>query len=177
MGLRAKNGKLKYGGRFSDELDAAKRVNQICKGLGIPERNPGIGTMPHQQLKRKEKTSQYKGVSWYEREEKWYAKVQLKGKLKFGGSFIDELDAANSVNQLCKKLGIPEKNPGIGTIPPRQWQNFDIQAVGSEGANSVMDSEIIKTKNREKIKNSLKNFIIDDKSSFKKCYFYKYFLK
>merc|ERR1711925_17159 len=95
-----------------------------------------------------------------------------KGRKTHGGSFSNELDAANSVNQLCKKLGIPEKNPGIGTIPPRQWQNFDIQTVGSEEANSVMDSEIIKTKNREKIKNSLKNFIIDEKSSFKKCYFY-----
>jgi len=115
-------GRKTHGGSFSNELDAAKRVNQLCKGLGIPERNPGIGTMPHQQLKRKEKTSQYKGVSWYEREEKWYAKVQLKGKLNFGGSFIDELDAANSVNQLCKKLGIPEKNPGIGTMPNRQLQ-------------------------------------------------------
>ena len=39
----------KYGGTFKDELDAAKRVNQLCEELGIPPQNPAISAMPNQQ--------------------------------------------------------------------------------------------------------------------------------
>ena len=42
------NGKNTYGGRFKDELDAAKRVNQLCKEFKIPLRNPGISALPTQ---------------------------------------------------------------------------------------------------------------------------------
>ena len=37
-----KGGKQKYGGMFKDELDAVKRVNQVCEELGIPPQNPAI---------------------------------------------------------------------------------------------------------------------------------------
>jgi len=43
------NGHRRYGGHFKDELDAAKRVNQLCEQLGIPRKNPGIDTIPNQQ--------------------------------------------------------------------------------------------------------------------------------
>jgi 6-pyruvoyl-tetrahydropterin synthase len=39
----------KYGGYFKDELDAAKRVNQLCEELEIPLLNPKISAMPNQQ--------------------------------------------------------------------------------------------------------------------------------
>ena len=39
----------KYGGYFNDELDAAKRVNQLCAELGIPPQNLGISAIPNQQ--------------------------------------------------------------------------------------------------------------------------------
>ena len=38
-----------YGGRFNDELDAAKRVNQLCEKLKIPPQNPTISAIPNQQ--------------------------------------------------------------------------------------------------------------------------------
>ena len=39
----------KYGGIFKDELDAAKRANQLCQELGILLQNPEISAMPNQQ--------------------------------------------------------------------------------------------------------------------------------
>ena len=41
--------KSKFGGNFKDELDAGKRVNQLCEELGIPPQNPTISAMPNQQ--------------------------------------------------------------------------------------------------------------------------------
>merc|ERR1712034_305591 len=38
-----------HGGTFNDELDAAKKVNQLCIELGISEKNPGINGIPNQQ--------------------------------------------------------------------------------------------------------------------------------
>ena len=43
--------KQKYGGYFDNELDAAKKVNQLCEELGIPVKNPGISEIPNQKLK------------------------------------------------------------------------------------------------------------------------------
>ena len=53
---------------------------------------------------------------------KWIALINLKGgKLKYGGSFTDELDAANRVNQLCQEFGIPIQNHGIETSTVTQF--------------------------------------------------------
>ena len=72
---------------------------------------------------KKQKKSQYKGVSWHKMTEKWYVLIHLKGgEKKYGGVFKDELDAANRVNQLCDESGIPAKNPEISTIPNQQYQ-------------------------------------------------------
>ena len=43
-----KGQKQRYGGIFKDELDAAKRGNQLCEELGIPLQNPEISTVPNQ---------------------------------------------------------------------------------------------------------------------------------
>jgi hypothetical protein len=42
--LTLKRNIQKYGGYFKDELDAAKRVNQLCEELEIPLRNPSIAS-------------------------------------------------------------------------------------------------------------------------------------
>ena len=72
---------------------------------------------------KKEKASQYDGVTWHKRRKKWYAQLHVKGyKLKYGGTFNDELDAANRVNQLCEDLGILPQNPTISVIPNEQYK-------------------------------------------------------
>ena len=47
--LKLKGEKSKYGGIFKDELDAAKRLNQLCEEWGIPLQNPEISGIPNQQ--------------------------------------------------------------------------------------------------------------------------------
>ena len=47
--LHLKGHKQQHGGLFNNELDAAKRVNQLCEELEISPQNPGIGSMPNQQ--------------------------------------------------------------------------------------------------------------------------------
>jgi len=119
----SKGQKGKYGGYFSDELDAAKRVNQICQELGIPLQNPEISATPNQQYRKKEKTSQFKGVTWHKERRQWCARLSLKGqKQMYCGRFNDELDAAKRVNELCEKFGVPQKNPSITAIQNRQYQ-------------------------------------------------------
>jgi len=118
-----KGEKPKYGGIFNDQLDAAKRVNQICEKLEIPLRNPGIAGMPNEQSQRGAKISQYKGVSFHKESGNWSSILCLKGqKPKYGGSFMTELNAAKRVNQLCEELGIPLQNPGIAGILNEQSQ-------------------------------------------------------
>ena len=41
-----KGGKKKDGGSFKNEIDAAKRVNQLCQELGIPVKTPEISAIP-----------------------------------------------------------------------------------------------------------------------------------
>merc|ERR1712034_93921 len=115
-------GKLKCGGNFQDELDAGKRVNQLCEEMRIPLQNPEISAMPNEQYQKKEKASQYKGVYWHKQKKRWYVAICLKEqKRKYGGSFKDELDAAMRMNQLCQELRIPLKNPTISTMPNQQY--------------------------------------------------------
>merc|ERR1712034_116299 len=122
VAIYLKEQKRKYGGSFKDELDAAKRVNQLCEETGIPVQNPTISAIPNQQCQKKEKTSQYKGVYWNNQRKKWRVQLYLKGrKSKFGGNFKDEVDAGKRVNQLCEKSGIPSHNPEISAIPNQQY--------------------------------------------------------
>jgi len=47
--LTLKGETQKFGGAFNDELDAAKRVNQLCVEFGIPPQNRTISQIPNQQ--------------------------------------------------------------------------------------------------------------------------------
>merc|ERR1712034_251099 len=116
-------GKIEYGGYFIHELDAGKRVNELCEKLRIRLQNPEISAIPNQLSQKDEKKSQYKGVYWHKKSGKWYAQIYLKGqKIKYGGSFKDELNAANRVNQLCEELEIPPQNPTISAIPNQKYK-------------------------------------------------------
>jgi hypothetical protein len=109
------NSKRYYGGCFDEEIEAAKKVNQLCDELEIERKNSEL----HAIYKRKaRKTSQYKGVHWSTQTKKWYSQLHSKyASKKFGGYFDDEQDAAKQVNQLCQELGLIAKNPGISGSP------------------------------------------------------------
>merc|ERR1711925_27912 len=170
--------KTKHGGMFKDELDAAKRVNQLCEKLGNPLQNPEINATPNQQYYEREKTSQYKGVSWHKKTKMWRVRLRVckGGKVKFGGMFKDELDAAKKVNQLCEEFGIRLKNPEISTKPNQQYKHDGEKTI----ENPVISAEIFKTDNDDANKNKRKRekeFKDDDKLPVNRHYFYDYLLK
>jgi len=171
------NVRKKHGGYFKDELDAAKSVNQICEELGISPLNSGISALQNQQYQKKEKTSQFKGVSWDKKIRKWRVAIYPKGqKPKYGGSFKNEVDAANSMNQICEELGIPSQNPNVIEIPTHQSPNDDDQTI----TNPVINSEILKTDNgnaRTKKRKREKELKRDNKLPVDKFYFYDHLLK
>jgi len=171
--------KPKYYGVFDNEIDAAKRVNQICEEFEIPLKNPEISGMPTHK-EHKQKTSQYKGVHWHKSSRKWYVKVHSKGqKVKYGGTFDHEIDAAKRVNELHEEFGIFQKHTGIRMILNTQLQDHDKKNIGSEGEISIIDSEITKPIGDGTCKNENKrerktNFI---DNHVKQYYFYDHLLK
>merc|ERR1712034_143133 len=151
-------GKQKFGGVFIDEMDAAKRVNQLCEEMGIPLRNPGISAIPSQQYQKKKKTSQYKGVHWSKENRQWRAELQFKKQKQNGGYFKEELDAAKKVNQLCEKLEIPLRNHGV------------------PGETPIHTSEIPKIDNDDHGESNKKRKR-KQKIHWEEQYFYEHFLK
>jgi len=114
--------KYKCGANYDNELDAAKRVNQLCDELGIERKNPGVDAMPTQQIRRP--SSKYKGVSWSKKDKKWYAYLYLGSKTyKRGTGYNNELDAAKKVNQLCDEWGVKRKNPDVNAMPNPKTTN------------------------------------------------------
>ena len=49
-------------------------------------------------------SSQYIGVSWEKRDKKWRSSICIKGREKYLGRFISELDAANAYQAALSKL-------------------------------------------------------------------------
>merc|ERR1712034_269448 len=126
---------------------------------------------------KREKTSQYKGVYFYKPRKLWRARMRSnEGKLKFGGNFKDELDAAKRVNQLCEELGIPLQNPEISAMPNQQHQHDQNQMI----ENPAITCEILKTDDdndaKKKKRKGEKEFNdIDDELEIQ--YFYDHMLK
>jgi hypothetical protein len=75
-------------------------------------------------------TSKYKGVS--RNGQLWAVTIFFNSRRINGGRYCDELDAAKRVNQLCDKLKIAQKNPGIGSMPnPKVNNTFFVMTISS----------------------------------------------
>ena len=48
-------------------------------------------------------SSQYKGVYWHKRDNKWRAQIQINGKVQSLGNYIDEKEAAKAYNKVAVK--------------------------------------------------------------------------
>jgi len=106
------------GGQFEDELNAAKRVNQICEEFGIPQKNPEVSG--GSSAERNKKSSKYIGVCWIKSRKTWRAEINHNGKRIYGGYCGNELDAAKRVNRLCEQIEISRKNPEIKGAPEHE---------------------------------------------------------
>jgi len=54
--------KQHFGGLFKNEVDAARKVNQLCEEMGIPHKNHGISAIPNQQWKHENNESESANV-------------------------------------------------------------------------------------------------------------------
>jgi len=133
------NGELNYGGRFGDELNAAKRVNQLSEELSIPLQNPGINSIPTKEVQNK--TSIYTGVSWKKNQRKWQSTLRYNKKYCYGGTFDHEEDAAMKINLLCDEYGIKRKNPTINIALDESQQKLNCNIYQSKEENIVKKEE------------------------------------
>jgi len=53
--ISLKGQKQMFGGGFNNELDAAKKVNELCEAFGISQQNPTIYTISNEQYQKKYK--------------------------------------------------------------------------------------------------------------------------
>lgn len=110
VNLYCKDGKQKYGGLFNNELDAAKRVNQLCAEAGIPPKNPGINAIQNQELQI-ENTSTCTYIPWQLPKNGRHGRYKIK---KYNGRLFDnEKHVAMSVNLNCDECNIERKNSMI----------------------------------------------------------------
>jgi hypothetical protein len=107
--------KAYYIGSFNSEEEAAIAVNEKCQEMNMPLKNPDVKMPATTQGKQ---TSQYSGVSWDKREQKWLARFTYKGKPHFVGYFHNEIEAARAINGRCQYLNIPLKNKNVPPVSP-----------------------------------------------------------
>lgn len=79
-------------------------------GCGLDNRKQNLRPATHRQNIRnqrrqnRKKTSQYKGVYWYERDKKWMALIGFNYKRYYLGCFVDEVEAAKVYDTKAREL-------------------------------------------------------------------------
>jgi len=108
------DGKWHGCGTFDTEIEAARAVNEKCDELGIPRKNPDV---PDSNPKKE--TSKYNGVYWIEENQKWKGSIYHEKRQIYCGIHSSEKAAAHAVNEKCKELGVPLKNPSLDYVPSK----------------------------------------------------------
>lgn len=98
--------------RFILKLPKAKNNLELIvdhkNGNGLDNRKCNLRICNHQQNimhmeKQKNKSSQFKGVSWHKIRKKFVARIRINGKLKYLGQFENENQAAFVYNNMAEK--------------------------------------------------------------------------
>ena len=89
------DGKMKWLGLFTDELEAAKCYQDALKnfeaGLPIEVKKPNF-------------SSKHRGVGWHKASNKWQASIRIDGKKKYLGLFKTELEAVEVLKNFKNNL-------------------------------------------------------------------------
>ena len=85
----------------TEELDHIDHngLNNMISNLRITTRSQNA---MNQRKRNMDTHSKYKGVTWHKNHSKWYAQIQINGKLKYLGLFIIEEDAARAFDDAAK---------------------------------------------------------------------------
>ena len=78
-------------------------------------------------IKKSSPSSPYTGVSWNTRDRRWYGQIKHLGESIYCGCSFDEKEAAKKVNEKCRQLGIPLKNPNLDNefhISPFEHESY-----------------------------------------------------
>ena len=85
-------------GMFTDHINSDKLDNRF-ENLRICTK----GQNEANNVKRKDNTSGFKGVTWYKRDRKWRASIGIKSKWKHLGDFENKIQAAIAYNNAATK--------------------------------------------------------------------------
>jgi len=85
-------------GKFTDHIDM-NGLNNQRKNLRVATK----GQNEANQIKYRNNTSGFKGVSWHKGTEKWEAKIMVNSQSKYLGLFNSRIDAAHAYNDAAIK--------------------------------------------------------------------------
>jgi hypothetical protein len=104
-----KTKKIAYNGYYKDEITAAHASDTLARKLIANEEKGHMLNFPDNDIKvYPEKTSNYIGVIYIAKIEKWraqrHSKTHMQKKVVYNGSYKDEVTAAHASDTLAKKL-------------------------------------------------------------------------
>lgn len=95
-------------GSFKDREEAALVYDQSARyyfkdfaKLNFPDRKSPPG-LPEKRVISRANASGFRGVSWSEKDRRWCASIQVKGKHKYLGGFINKEDAARAYDDAAR---------------------------------------------------------------------------
>ena len=97
-----------YLGLFDNELSAKELYESALEKIEINQFNDFYNEIMEKRRlnKQNNKTSNYKGVSFNKKSNKWMARSDIKGKRYYFGSFINEKDAYNAYLEGINKISL-----------------------------------------------------------------------
>jgi len=119
-----------YIGKFEEEVDAAKAVNNKCEELKEPHKNYGIGSLEkriYDAYVENSSVSIYDSVKYSHFHNVWKAEIIHKEISFIIGDFTDEKTAGKAVNNACRELNIEIKNKNIGFLEKKDYKKYSLE--------------------------------------------------